>query len=66
MTIKLNGQQLAAAGTPARARTIPEQIAKIFSEPPPTCSAKNIQTWESYLPHDCVQSMIYMGWDRST
>jgi hypothetical protein len=28
--------------------------------------AKNIFLWSSYLPHDCVQSMIRMGWHHST
>jgi hypothetical protein len=28
--------------------------------------AKNIFLWSSYLPHDCVQSMIRMGWHHTT
>jgi hypothetical protein len=28
--------------------------------------AKNILLWITYLPHDCVQSMIRMGWHDST
>ena len=28
--------------------------------------AKNIFTWSSYLPHDCVKLMIQMGWHHST
>jgi hypothetical protein len=27
---------------------------------------KNILVWDSYLPHDCVKSMVKMGWHRST
>jgi hypothetical protein len=28
-------------------------------------SAGNIQAWRSYLPEDCVGTMIKMGWDRT-
>jgi hypothetical protein len=62
MTIVLSDPQEAHVST----ETIPEQIAAIFSVPEPTRSAKNILLWESYLPSDCVKTMIYMGWDRST
>jgi len=29
-------------------------------------SAWNIALWRSYLPSDCVKTMIRMGWDRTT
>ena len=29
-------------------------------------SAKNIQQWNSYLPADCVRTMVRMGWDYTT
>lgn len=29
-------------------------------------SASNIANWSTYLPLDCVKSMIRMGWDLST
>jgi hypothetical protein len=29
-------------------------------------SEKNILAWMTYLPPDCVQTMIKMGWDAST
>lgn len=29
-------------------------------------SEKNIAEWLSYLPADCVKTMISMGWDVST
>jgi hypothetical protein len=29
-------------------------------------SEENILQWMSYLPADCVQTMILMGWDIST
>lgn len=29
-------------------------------------SAQNIVLWKSYLPADCVEMMVEMGWDYST
>jgi hypothetical protein len=29
-------------------------------------SAKNIASWSSYLPTDCVVVMVSLGWDRTT
>jgi hypothetical protein len=29
-------------------------------------SVYNISVWKSYLPLDCVNAMIRMGWDCST
>jgi hypothetical protein len=29
-------------------------------------SVKNILTWNTYLPSDCVRSMVRMGWDYTT
>jgi hypothetical protein len=29
-------------------------------------SAKNISLWKSYLPTECVRTMIRMGWDYTT
>ena len=29
-------------------------------------SEENILQWRSYLPEDCVRSMIEMGWDITT
>ncbi len=26
----------------------------------------NVAAWRSYLPSDCVNTMIEMGWDRTT
>jgi hypothetical protein len=28
-------------------------------------SVGNIRLWSSYLPEDCVNTMIKMGWDRT-
>jgi hypothetical protein len=29
-------------------------------------SAGNIETWQSYLPETCVDTMVKMGWDQAT
>jgi|HubBroStandDraft_1064217.scaffolds.fasta_scaffold731626_2 hypothetical protein len=29
-------------------------------------SERNVREWMSYLPQDCIESMIRMGWDLST
>jgi len=29
-------------------------------------SANNIANWSSYLPADCVDAMVSLGWDRTT
>jgi hypothetical protein len=29
-------------------------------------SVKNILQWNSYLPSDCVRTMVRMGWDYTT
>jgi hypothetical protein len=29
-------------------------------------SKRNILLWKSYLPKDCVNAMIHMGWDFTT
>jgi hypothetical protein len=29
-------------------------------------SARNIADWSSYLPADCVDMMVSLGWDRTT
>jgi hypothetical protein len=65
MTIYLNGQQRAFSGNHSEARAISSMRA-CLSEPEPSRSAKNVLIWQSYLPRDCVESMVNMGWDRST
>ena len=29
-------------------------------------SAKNISSWSTYLPKDCVATMVSLGWDKTT
>jgi hypothetical protein len=36
-----------------------------ISEADAARSAENIRLWRSYLPKDCVDMMIKMGWDLS-
>jgi hypothetical protein len=45
------------AAAPAEARVNNAEIAR---------SEDNILQWMSYLPEDCVRSMIQMGWDLTT
>jgi len=35
-------------------------------EPYAARSMRNILYWRSFLPEDCVLTMIKMGWDRTT
>ncbi len=35
-------------------------------EPYAARSTRNILYWRSFLPEDCVITMIKMGWDRTT
>jgi hypothetical protein len=45
------------AATPAEARLNDADTAR---------SEENILQWMSYLPEDCIRSMIEMGWDVTT
>jgi hypothetical protein len=45
------------AEAPAEARGNDADIAR---------SEDNILRWMSYLPEDCIRSMIHMGWDLTT
>jgi hypothetical protein len=29
-------------------------------------SAGNVESWNAYLPADCVNTMVKMGWDQTT
>ena len=33
---------------------------------PLTRAERNIAQWRTYLPEDCVKTMIRMGWDKDT
>src|SRR6202522_3214799 len=58
---------LNVAGTGNESRLLPAGISiggNLISKRPPTRPAKKILLSRSYLPHDCVKLMIYMGWDR--
>jgi hypothetical protein len=66
MTTILDSAQQALGADHGSLPTIEYQIECFFSEAERTRSAQNILLWQSYLPHDCVQLMINMGWDYST
>jgi hypothetical protein len=66
MTVILDVSNTAIAGMQGRAKRVKKQNGKLFAKPNHANSAKNILLWNSYLPHDCVKSMINMGWDHST
>ena len=29
-------------------------------------SAENIDSWQAYLPANCIETMVRLGWDHST
>jgi hypothetical protein len=45
------------AATPVEVRVIQDDVAR---------SEENILQWMSYLPEDCIRTMIDMGWDVTT
>ena len=47
----------AGPGIDAKTQHTPVTTAKI---------ARNIAAWKSYLPDDCIATMIKMGWHHST
>jgi hypothetical protein len=66
MTTHLNAQQKGFARIHGEAQAITESMSASVSQPELTRSAKNVLIWQSYLPHECVVSMVNMGWDHST
>jgi hypothetical protein len=66
MTTHLNAQQKGFARNHGEAQAITESMSASLSQPEPTRSATNVSIWRSYLPHECVVSMVNMGWDHST
>jgi hypothetical protein len=49
--------EISDAATPIQAAISDADIAR---------SEENILQWMQYLPNDCIQCMIRMGWDVST
>jgi hypothetical protein len=49
---------------PAWLEMVPSEMSLTDSERA-HCEA-NVRLWKSYLPADCVYTMIAMGWDLST
>jgi hypothetical protein len=66
MISHLNAKQKGFARIHSEAQATRELMRASLAEPEPTRSAKNVLIWQSYLPRDCVESMVNMGWDHST
>jgi hypothetical protein len=59
---------------------VPQRVFELFAEPRDVAapaeawvndtdvarSEENILRWMSYLPEDCIRTMIAMGWDVTT
>ena len=66
MTTGIEGQSTALTGIDPEAQVINEEIGEVSSRPDTARSVNNIKLWRSYLPTDCVNTMVNMGWDHST
>jgi hypothetical protein len=66
MIIDVDWQKEAFAGVRGEGQNIAERKTASVGEARAAHWAKNILLWSSYLPCDCVESMINMGWHRST
>jgi hypothetical protein len=61
-----------ARATTVRARSVPSSAAdpSLPPEPGDTMLSRraqaNVESWRSYLPADCVDTMIRMGWHHTT
>jgi hypothetical protein len=51
---------------PTASTPVPYAPVKTESDFDVAQSEKNILTWMTYLPQDCIEMMIRMGWDCST
>ena len=51
---------------PGEASGTTAPIEERVSEDDAVRSEENILKWMSYLPEDCIRTMIDMGWDIST
>jgi hypothetical protein len=59
------------AGASGRLKAVRAQrwLPRFVDSPAPAMdarSANNIADWSSYLPADCVDAMVSLGWDRTT
>jgi hypothetical protein len=66
--MKLDTQALAPAMVPQNRRLAHDKVS--IHVPLRTADAKrsvnNILQWNSYLPANCVRTMVRMGWDYTT
>jgi len=65
----INGDMLAQGKAPAEYETPPDPA--VPGDVGPTDaraerSAGNVLSWTAYLPPDCVEMMVKMGWDHTT
>jgi hypothetical protein len=65
MTIDMDWEQEAIAEVRRESPNLADSTASA-SDPEAARWAKNILVWTTYLPYDCVESMINMGWHNST
>jgi hypothetical protein len=66
MVIDIDSQHQAFAGILGKAPNSVKPLTSSAPEADAARRAQNISVWSSYLPQDCVQSMITMGWHDST
>lgn len=70
MIIDIDWEQDAFTGTQGNAPKVAGHKRAVIPEAKAEAEAahwaKNILLWSSYLPYDCVESMVRMGWHRST
>ena len=64
MTISVSMKQKTSDADPGEANIVSRTAS--LSDVKTTRWSKNILLWITYLPHDCVKSMIRMGWHDST
>jgi hypothetical protein len=57
----LPSDQYSPDGQPGTNSNLSDQVPKSMSR-----SQRNIREWKTYLPENCVATMIAMGWDVST
>jgi hypothetical protein len=58
-----SGRESGAAWPRPNRKLLPFEFSNDFNV---QHSEANILAWMAYLPQDCVETMIKLGWDRST
>jgi hypothetical protein len=65
MIIEIDQQQQANSGIRRKTSSATETLSTA-SDAEAARRTQNISTWSSYLPQDCVESMVGMGWHETT